>query len=319
MLDERRNGDLSTRGRSSPIVLQHLRYAVSAAEHGSFRRAAVALLLRQSTLSRCVRQLEESIGLTVFERFSGGVRPTQAGQEFLRNARSILEQVDALAATAHSTGRGEAGRLAVGFYTSLSAGNLRATLADVAQRFPRLEIELTESSRKRLATALRNGGVDIAIVPGAAPLTESTVLALWSERILVAIPEGHPLADRQAVYWIDLKDETVLLSRRDPGPELHDLLIAKTASPGDRPKIVRHDVSRGSLMSLVGPGFGITLMTEAAAGANFAGVVYREVREGAEPARIGYSAHWREDNQNPALASFLKVLGERYPLPAADV
>ena len=50
-----------------------------------------------------------------------------------------------------------------------------------------------------------------------------------------------------------------------------------------------------------------------------AGPVYREVRDGAEQARIGYSAHWREDNQNPALASFLKVLGERYPLPTADV
>jgi DNA-binding transcriptional LysR family regulator len=154
MLDERRNGELSTGGRSSPILLQHLRYAVSAAEHGSFRRAAVALLLRQSTLSRCVRQLEESTGLIVFERFSGGARPTQAGQEFLRNARSILEQVDALAATAHSTGRGEAGRLAIGFYTSLSAGNLRATLADVAQRFPQLEIELTESFAFQISGAV---------------------------------------------------------------------------------------------------------------------------------------------------------------------
>lgn len=319
MLDERKDSDFSTPGRSSPIVLQHLRYAVSAADHGSFRRAAEALSLRQSTLSRCVRQLEDSIGLIVFDRFSGGVRPTPAGQEFLRNARSILEQVDALAATAHRTGRGEAGRLLVGFYTSLSAGNLRATLTDVAQRFPQLEIELIENSRKRLATALRNGGVDIAIVPGAAPLPESTVMALWSERILAAIPDGHPLVQRQAVYWIDLKDETVLLSRRDPGPELHDLLIAKTASPGDRPKIVRHDVSRGSLMSLVGAGFGITLLTEASAGANIAGVVYRDVRDGAELARIDYSAHWREDNQNPALTSFLKVLGERYPLPAAEV
>ena len=130
--------------------------------------------MRQSTLSRCVRQLEESIGLNVFERFSGGVRPTQAGEEFLRNARSILEQVDALAAAAHKTGRGEAGRLVVGFYTSLSAGNLRATLADMAQRFPQLEIELLESSRKRLATALRSGAVDIVIVPGDAPLPEST-------------------------------------------------------------------------------------------------------------------------------------------------
>jgi DNA-binding transcriptional LysR family regulator len=72
-------------------------------------------------------------------------------------------------------------------------------------------------------------------------------------------------------------------------------------------------------MSLVGEGFGITLLTEANAGAIIAGPVYREVRDGAEPPRIGYSAHWREDNQNPTLASFLKVLGERYPLPTADV
>jgi DNA-binding transcriptional LysR family regulator len=72
-------------------------------------------------------------------------------------------------------------------------------------------------------------------------------------------------------------------------------------------------------MSLVGAGFGITLLTEASAGAILAGLVYREVRDGAELARIGYSAHWREDNQNPALASFLKVLGERYPLPTADL
>jgi hypothetical protein len=92
-------------------------------------------------------------------------------------------------------------------------------------------------------------------------------------------------------------------------------LTAKTASPGDRPKIVRHDVSRGSLMSLVGPRFGITLLTEACAGASFTGVIYRELRDGAEPARIGYSAHWRPDNQNPALANILRILGERYLLP----
>jgi DNA-binding transcriptional LysR family regulator len=72
--DERANGDFSTPGRSSPIVLQHLQYAVSAAEHGSFRRAAEALLLRQSTVSRCVRKLEESTSLIVVERVIGGVQ-----------------------------------------------------------------------------------------------------------------------------------------------------------------------------------------------------------------------------------------------------
>ncbi len=315
MMNDHRNGDVRPQVGSSAIALQHLRYAVSAAEHGSFRRAAEALLLRQSTLSRCIRQLEETIGMTVFERSSGGVRATPAGQDFLRTARSILEQVDALMTTAQSTGRGEAGRLAVGFYTSLSAGNLRASLMDIGQRFPQIEIEMLESSRTRLVTALRNGVVDIAIVPGATSLPETNTMALWSERIMVAVPESHTLAAKEAIYWIDLRNERLLLSRRDPGPELQDLLVAKLASPGDRPNIMRHDVSRGSLKSLVGAGFGVTLLTEASAGANIAGVVYREVRDGAEPARLGYSAHWRADNENPALASFLKLLGERYPLP----
>jgi hypothetical protein len=72
-------------------------------------------------------------------------------------------------------------------------------------------------------------------------------------------------------------------------------------------------------MSLVGVGFGITLLTEANAGAIIAGPGLSRGAGWRRAGRIGYSAHWREDNQNPALASFLKVLGERYPLPSADV
>ena len=104
-------------------------------------------------------------------------------------------------------------------------------------------------------------------------------------------------------------------SDHDPGPEFHDLLIAKLASPGDRPKVVHHGVSRGSLWCLVGAGFGITLLTEASIGASFSSVVCKKVRDNAEPTRLSYSAHWRGDNVNPALASFLKILGERYTLP----
>src|SRR5467141_3740051 len=59
-----------------------------------------------------------------------------AGRDFLHVARSILEQVDSLVTKAHRTGRGETGRLTIGFYTSLTAGNLRATLVDYARRVP---------------------------------------------------------------------------------------------------------------------------------------------------------------------------------------
>jgi DNA-binding transcriptional LysR family regulator len=301
---------------SSAFDLLHLRYAVAAAEHGSFRQAAEAFLVRQSTLSRCVRQLEQAIGLIVFDRSSGGVRATHAGRHFLRTARSILEQLDALVTHTHSTGRGEAGRLTVGFYTSLSAGSLRATLTDFKQRFPEIELGMAERSRARLVAALRNSAIDIAIVTGDAPIQDNQALSLWSERTLVALPEGHSLADREAVYWTDLRSETLVLSYYDSGREFEDLVLSKLLSPEDRPRIERHDVSRGIIKSLVSLGFGISLVTESDTGASFSGLIYRELRDGAGPSRVGYSAHWRADNDNPALASFLKLLGERYPSPS---
>lgn len=186
---------------------------------------------------------------------------------------------------------------------------------DLRQRFPQIELEMIESSRARLVTALRNGTVDIAIVTGAAALPECLTVSLWSERIMVALLEDHPLANKEFIYWTDLKAERVLLSRRDPGPELEDLIKAKLVSPLDRPRILLHDVSRGSLWNLVGAEFGITLLTEATVGTNFVGVIYKDIRDHTEPTRIGYSAHWRADNEDPALASFLKILSERYPLP----
>lgn len=304
------------RTASLAIDLLHLRYAVAAADHGSFRRAAEALLLRQSTLSRGIRQLEEHIKMVVFERSSGGVQATPAGCDFLRTARSILEQMNALVTNAHSIGRGEFGRLVIGFYTSLSAGSLRATLVDYAQRFPQIDIGLIEGSRNGLVTALRTGALDIAIATGDTPTLDSKIMSLWTERILVGLPADHPLVEKETIYWTDLRTETILLSRYDPGRELEDLLMSKIVSLDGRPKIKHHDVSRGIIKSLVSMGFGVSLVTESDIGARFSGLIYRELRDGAGLSRIGYSAYWRADNESPALAGLLELLRERYPSPS---
>ena len=140
MVSEQKSNRKFSPIRASAVDLQHLRYALAAADHGSFRRAAEVLLLQQSTLSRCISQLEHSLGMIVFERSSGGVRATAAGRSFLRTARSILEQMDSLVNSAHRAGCGEAGRLSVGFYTSISAGNLLATLVDFKKRFFQIDV-----------------------------------------------------------------------------------------------------------------------------------------------------------------------------------
>lgn len=300
---------------SKAIEIKHLRSAVTAADCGSFRKAAELLRLQQSTLSRAIRQIEHGLGVTIFERSSGGVNPTPAGCSVLRLARTILEELDALIAMAKSVQNSETGRLAVGFSTSLSAGNLQAALLEFKRRLPQVELATVERSRMRLATALQNGVLDVLIVTGSMPSLDSDTMSLWNERVFVVLPQDHPLTARDTIYWTDLRGETVLLNHYDPARELQDLLVSKLVSPEDRPGIQHHDVSRDTIKSLIGMKAGISLVLESDIGANFAGLVYRELRDGTGPSRFDYSAYWRVDNENPALNAFLKMLSERYPSP----
>ncbi|WP_025038505.1 LysR family transcriptional regulator [Bradyrhizobium sp. DOA9] len=294
------------------IELKHLRSAIAAADCGSLRQAADLLRTQQSSLSRRIDELDHHLGIAVFERCKSGVRPTRAGLGILRQARAIFEEFDALVANAGAVQNSEAGRLAIGFCTSLSAGNLQASLTEFSRRFPLIDVVTSERSRTRLATALRNGALDILIVTGSLPLLENQVLPLWSERVLIVFPQNHALAAREVVYWTDLRGETVLLSHYDPGTEFEALLTSKLVSPQDRPKIERHYVSHGIIKGLISMKTGISLVLESDIGANFAGLVYRELRDEAGPSCLQFSAYRRGENENPALAAFLDMASSRY-------
>lgn len=300
------------------IEVRHLRFALASADLGSFRRAAELLQVRQSTLSRSVREFEYAIGTRIFDRSSGGITPTLTGRDVLRIARSVLEELDALIAAGKSDHTGKTGRLAIGFCSSLSAGNLRATLLEFRERFPQVAFMTAERSRVRLARMLRNGTLDVVVAVEDASLSGCRSLPLWSERILVALPKDHALADREVLYWTDLKGQRVLLSRYDPGREIEDLLRSQLVSAADRPKIENHDISRGAIKALVSMRMGISLVLESDLGANLASPLYSELRDGVGPSRLEFSAFWRPDNVNPALAAFLNLLRERYPSPTGD-
>jgi DNA-binding transcriptional LysR family regulator len=93
------------------VGLRHLQFVVVVAKHGSLRRAAKSLNIRQSTLSRAIRQLEIRLGLTVFIRSNTGVRLTLPGCQFLKAASRLVADFDALVSMAAAMGGGKAGRL----------------------------------------------------------------------------------------------------------------------------------------------------------------------------------------------------------------
>jgi DNA-binding transcriptional LysR family regulator len=105
------------------IELSDLRRAIAVSQHRSLRQAAQTLNIRQSTLSRRLRDIEYCLGACLFERTNGGTRPTAIGLEFLEVARLILDQSDSAFRKLKSRSRGEHGRISIGVYASLATGN----------------------------------------------------------------------------------------------------------------------------------------------------------------------------------------------------
>jgi DNA-binding transcriptional LysR family regulator len=294
------------------IELGLLRTVIAAAEHGSFRRAAAALNLKQSTLSRRVRQLEAQFGVELFERFSGGVRVTAAGYKVVSAATHVLEQLDRMVSTARSAGRGEVGSITIRVCTSLSGSKLHGVLAEYLQAFPDIEIQIVEQCRSRLLDGLRTGDTDIVIIVGDAREPGRPSMSLWSERIIVALPAQHRLASNDLIYWTDLKGESFLLSGRDAGTDLRDIIVQKLSVPGDILEIASWDVSSESILAILETGHKISVHSESWTGLVYPGVVYREVRDISGPSYVIFSACWEDDNKNPALARFIDLLQKHH-------
>ncbi|NLS75116.1 LysR family transcriptional regulator [Bradyrhizobium brasilense] len=301
------------RSPARTIELKQLRCAVLASSSGSLRKAADLLCVRHSALSRSVAQLEHLVGTALFERSPAGIRPTRAGHSFLGRASTILEEIDALVEAAGEVARGCSGALSVGLCTSVSGGNLRSILSEFVHRFQRIDVAAIEQSPTELNKALRSGAADIIILPGRASSTDLEARALWHERISVLLPTDHVLAARQTICWTDLLDQSILLAAPVKAGGLEDMVEAKLLMQGITENIRRHHASRHLIYGLTSIGLGISFALDSDIGAIGNDVVSRELHDDRGQMEVGFCAHWRPDNGNPALRHFLNLLRERYP------
>lgn len=291
--------------RNTELVI--LIQTLVAAEQGSFHKAGVLLGIPASTVSRRVRALELQIGVRLFDRHRHGIRQTRAGDRFLEQIQRILDELNIVLVNASTVGRGKAGWLKIGLYVSPGKGHLRAALREYKHNFPDVEIQYTDGERRYLMERLNAGAIDVAIVADHFRHGGYDVMRLWQEKVLVAMPDSHSLANKKGLTWEDLRNEQIILGR-DPGPELKGHLVAKLKASGNVPSIHRHNVSSEFSLSLVGIEPDVTLLYEADAGARHPGVIYREVSDNKGPSLVPYYACWLSGNDNPVLHSFLDLL-----------
>lgn len=291
--------------------LRHLRYIVASARNGSFSAAAHEFNVRQPIVSKRIKEVEDELEVKLFVRSTAGARLTPAGEAFVVEARRIIEDFDRLAQRARASGAGKLGRIVVGLYISLSQGALRTFIDDFRKRYPDIDLELLEVPFAEMIAGLHSGRIDAALIlgdPGKCEVLDS--FALWSEHLVVALPQGHPLADKSVVYWPELKGERFLISNNDPGPDFRNVLLRYLAAPSDHPDIVTLRLNRDNILSEVGSGKGISLQCESALGLTGLGVVFRPLHDGNGATRLGFIVCWKPDNINPVLQTLRNAFKE---------
>jgi DNA-binding transcriptional LysR family regulator len=260
---------------SQTIELRHLRYFTAVAEELHFGRAAERLGIAQPPLSQQIKSLEELIGHPLFER-RPQVRLTTAGEALLEVARRTLAQVEEGLELTRRAGRGEVGRITVGFAASILTTPLPEILRAYREQYPGIELRLRELSSAAQAAALAEGSIDVgfvreAVVQGSDFICEP----ILREEFMAVLPPSHPLAERGQLPLTDIAEEPFVHFPRAVAPALFDQIADACRRAGFRPRVVQEAQEWLTILGLVEAGLGVSLVPASFRRLRWGGVQYR--------------------------------------------
>jgi LysR family transcriptional regulator, regulator for metE and metH len=289
--------------------MKHLRLVRSISQTGNLTRAAEALFISQPALSKQLAELEERLGLVLFQRTQKAMLPTEAGLSFAQHAQRILGEVALLEEHLARLARGESGRLRLAIDRMHLSDWLPLFLQRFRQHHPQIEVQVKQVPD--LLESLQNHDCDIAILGEARPVSGIDYLALNRDEIVAILPPLHPLG---AKPWLEAPDlagvdllyhfqlEQSLLYRR----YLHPQRIVLGS--------LQHIQDIATIIALVRAGLGISLMPRRLLQGDEEGLAVRPVGPAGMPFR--WQAALACDERRAFVRSALQLLAE--PLEPAQ-
>lgn len=256
--------DANARGQGTHLAymeLRHLRYFIAVAEQENVSRAALKLHVSQPGISRQIHDLEEEIGVQLFERSAKALKLTEAGRKFLDEARAVLQRADEAIKNARAVANGMGGELHVGYAPSLTIQILPRALRAFQEKFPRTRVSLHDLSTEEMLTGLRAGKLHVALTIRAPRrmLRGLSFQELARYPMCAALAPKHPLAKSKTVSFEQLSREPLIAYSRNEYPEYHELLEELFA--GTRlPHIAEEHDGVTSIIAAVESGRGFALV-----------------------------------------------------------
>ncbi len=261
--------------------LDLLRSFFQIAQHGSLNRAAERLRVSQSTLTRQMQALEHELGGKLLERRSTGVALTATGNVLVAKVAPALAQLDAALAETRRLARGQSASLRIGYLMSAAPDYLNPALAALRRSHPEIKLKLLDLSPGEQIAALREGGLDVALVGSAGRFLsrEFYVRRLAALPVFVALPEQHPLAAESSIRIADLRGELFLGAPEDDIPGHNRWIAQLCRRAGFRPRFLADADSLSHGFSLVVGEGAVALLPNYSTKTHAPGVAFRPLRD----------------------------------------
>ncbi len=282
------------------MELHHLRYFEAVARHGHVTRAAQELHIAQPSLSKQIQVLEAELGVVLFDRVGRRVELTDAGRLLLPYARRALREVLDARTALRQWSNLEQGQVAIGAPPTVGAHLLPRALAAFHKRHPAIALALHEMGAARLAALLEAGTIDLAVISEALPAFASA--ELFSEALVVAVAQDHPLAQRTWVSSAELADQPFILFPE--GYELRSRTLQLCRAAGFEPQVVLDGGETDTVVRLVAAGLGVAVVPRLALTGG-AGIVGLDVID--NPLRRTLRLIWHPERSLPPAAEALRA------------
>ncbi|TFE00001.1 LysR family transcriptional regulator [Jeotgalibacillus sp. R-1-5s-1] len=240
--------------------IRQLQYFSEVAKQRSFTKAARQLHVTQPTLSKMVKNLEDELEVTLIDRTARNISLTDAGEIVFEQAQKVINSIEDLSVSLYDTMNVKKGKITIGLPPVISTLFFPRIIAECQKRFPEVTISLIEVGAQKVEQKVLEGEVDFGFVLLPVDEERFDVIEFVHQEIKLLVHKSHPLADREQIDLIELKEDAFLLLSKEF--TLNSRTIEVCINAGFTPKIAYESSQWDFIVGMVSKNLGVTLMPE---------------------------------------------------------